>query len=681
MPWQNSSILRECDMATYANVLIKTPLGVKAEYTYKVDSDLEDKIKFGERAEVLFRGKKTVALVVGISQEEPSFETKSILRILDDNPIITPELYSLAEWVSSYYVSSFSEVLYSLISFKNAKFSRVYEFKDSVQQENITLTQEQDNAIRRIRTSMDERKTESYYLWGVTGSGKTEVYFAAMEKMISQNKSVIYLVPEIGLTHQLIEKLTARFDKTRIAVLHSALTDSQRLGEWKRIISGEVDIVIGARSAVFAPLSNLGLIIMDEEHDSSYKSDSFVRYHARTIAYKRCQTNNAFIILGSATPSIECYKAFKENKLCLLRLTKRACPMARESEIEIVSAFRSATVISPRLMDALKETLDEKKQAILFLNKRGFLHRLECPECGWIAMCPHCAVPLTYHKNTNKLICHHCHSEYPAIKYCKNCYAETTTFRSYGTELVEEEVKALFPYARVSRLDRDVTSKGKNVFETISRDFYDKKTDILIGTQMVAKGLNFPNVSLVGVINAMSGYTMSDFRADEKLFDLIEQVAGRGGRFLEKSKVIVQTDDISSAPLLAVKNRDINGFLDNVSAMRQTLSLPPFVHFARIVLRSKKEEKANDAISKIKTYIMDLYQNMQNTNNDKIPQMNIVAYGKCSIEKLNDEYRYHLVLSSKKVKLLSFLISETIKNLTPIYGVRLESDIDPDDLL
>lgn len=668
-------------MAIFANVLIKTPLGVKSEYTYRAEKQDESRIKFGVRAEVLFRNKKTVAIVVGTTNEEPPFETKPILRILDDEPIITNELYNLAQWVSMYYASSFSEVLYSLISFKNAKFSKVYEFKDAVSQTDIILTEEQKNAVNSITSSMDLNKRESFYLWGVTGSGKTEVYFAAMEKAISQKKSVIYLVPEIGLTHQLIEKLTSRFDKTRIAVLHSALTDSQRLGEWKRIISGDVDIVIGARSAVFAPVSNLGLIIMDEEHDGSYKSDSFVRYHARTIAYKRCQVNNAFIILGSATPSVECYKAIKENKLHSLRLTKRAYPMGRESEIEIVSTFKSATVISDKLQAAIKETLDENKQAILFLNKRGFLYRLECPECGWIAMCPHCDVPLTYHKNNNKLICHNCLREYEAVKHCKNCYAETTTFRSYGTELVEEEVKALFPHARVSRLDRDTTSKGKNVFENTASEFYDKKTDILIGTQMVAKGLNFPNVSLVGIINAMSGYTMSDFRADEKLFDLIEQVAGRGGRFLEKSKVIVQTDDIASPPILAVKNRDINGFLDNVTAMRETLSLPPFVHFARVLVRSKKEEKSNTAICNIKNNIMLLYKNMQKQYTDKISPINVVSYGKCGIEKLNDEYRCHLVLSSKKVRLLSFLISETIKNLTPLYGVRLEADIDPDELL
>lgn len=667
-------------MGKFVNVIVKMPLGVQEEYTYKVNEKDEEAIQFGKRVEVPFKNKKIVAIVKSITDDEPPFKSKEVIRVLDEEPIITEELYDLSSWTASYYVASFSEVLYSIISFKNAKFGKMYEFKDAAFQSDITLGDEQKSAIESITLSMDTNVAESFYLWGITGSGKTEVYFAAIEKTIQNGKSAIYLVPEIGLTHQLIEKLTSRFDKSRIAVLHSGLTNSQRLGEWKRIINGEVDIVLGARSAVFAPLSNLGLIVIDEEHDGSYKSESFVRYHARTIAYKRCKTNNAFLILGSATPSIESYKAFKEGSLKLLRLTHRAVPTSKESEIEVVSTFKSPTIISDKLKKEISDTLDEGKQALLFLNKRGFLHRLECPECGWIAMCPHCSVPLTYHKNINKLICHHCFREYEVIKNCKNCYAETTVFRSYGTELVESEVKALFPHARVSRLDRDVTSKNDNAFETISADFYEKKTDILIGTQMIAKGLNFPSVSLVGIINAMTGYSMNDFRADEKLFDLIEQVAGRGGRFMEKSKVVIQTDDVAASVITAVKNRDIEKFLDDTLSTREALSLPPFVHFGRVVVRGLKEEKTLDVINTIKNNIMGLYKDMQRKL-ASVPEMNIVAYGKCAIEKLNDEYRYHIVLSSKKVKLLSYLINEVIKTLTPSYGVRVEEDIDPLDLL
>lgn len=667
-------------MGKYASVIIKMPLNVRSEYTYKIKECDEESVQFGKRVEVPFQRKKIVAIVKSITDEEPTFTTKDIIRVLDDEPIITEELYALAEWTASYYAASFSEVLYSIISFKNAKFGKMYEFKDAMFQNDITLNDEQKSAIESITLSMDKKTPENFYLWGITGSGKTEVYFAAIEKTIQNGKSAIYLVPEIGLTHQLIQKLTSRFDKSRIAILHSGLTNSQRLGEWKRIINGEVDIVLGARSAVFAPLSNLGLIIIDEEHDGSYKSESFVRYHARTIAFKRCKTNNAFLVLGSATPSIESYKAFKEGALTLLRLTHRAVPNGNESEIEIVSTFRCATIISDKLKKELSDTLDEGKQAILFLNKRGFLHRLECPECGWIAMCPHCSVPLTYHKNINKLICHHCFREYEVIKNCKNCYAETTVFRSYGTELVESEVKALFPHARVARLDRDVTSKNDNAFETISADFYDKKTDILIGTQMIAKGLNFPNVSLVGIINALSGYSLSDFRSDEKLFDLIEQVAGRGGRFLEKSKVVIQTDDASSVVISAVKNRDIDGFLENTLSTRESLSLPPFVHLGRVVVLSSKEERAENTINTIKNRILSLYNDMKKRNST-LPELNIASYGKCSIEKLNDEYRYHVVLSSKKVKLLSYLINEVIKTLTPTYGVRVEEDVDPQILM
>lgn len=665
-------------MAKFAEVIIKVPLGTKSEFTYAIKKEDEPLISVGKRVEVNLRGKKIVALVVKLTDETPSYATKEIIRVLDDTPIFTEELFELSKWVSGYYLSSLSEVIYSIISFKNAKLPRVYKTESEPLLAPSVLTEEQQNAIATIRAS----SKDTFYVWGITGSGKTEVYLEIAKDVINQGKSVIYLLPEIGLTHQLIQYIKGKFPNHKVAVLHSLLTESERLGEWQKIINGEIDIVVGARSAIFAPLPNLGLIIMDEEHDASYKSDSFVCYHTRTVATKRAKMNNARFILGSATPSLESYKAFTEGNIDVIRLNKRAVNGSTKSEIEVIAVQKSNTIISNALKNELQKTIDEGKQAILFLNKRGYLHRLVCPECGYVATCPHCSIPLTYHKEYNKLVCHECGRAYPIRTTCEKCGAETVIFKSFGTELVEQEVKAFLPFARVLRLDRDVTAKGKKTFEVLAKDFRDGKADILIGTQMVAKGLNFPNVNLVGVINALSGYTMNDFRADERLFALLVQVAGRGGRFLDKSKVIVQTADPFSPPIVAVKNDDIDKFLKDSLEMRKQLKLPPFTHFARIIIRSKYEDRA----SKINSIIMKNIFNIQTSlvNKRKVSEdkrIALITSGACPIQKLQDDYRYHTVVSSKSISLIDYVIKEAVNGFEKTSGVRIKIDIDPMDLL
>ena len=665
-------------MSKYVEVVIRVPLGVKSEYTYSVKDEDVAKVAVGKRVEVDFRNKKTVALIVKTFDEKPEYETKDVIRVLDEIPLFTSELFELSKWVSEYYISSISEVIYSIISFKNAKLPKVYKNDSEALENPHQLTDEQKNAIEIINNG---NKNGTYYVWGVTGSGKTEVYLEIAKKIISEGKSVIYLLPEIGLTTQLIQYIKGKFPSDRVAILHSLLTESERLGEWQKIASGKIDIVLGARSAVFAPLNNLGLIIMDEEHDASYKSDSFVCYNTRTVALKRSRINNAMFILGSATPSLESYKAFTDGSINMVRLNKRAVKGSNMSEIEVVETAKINTIISPKLRYELQNTIDEGKQAILFLNKRGYLHRLVCPECGHVATCEHCSIPLTYHRDINKLVCHECGRVYPPRYTCDNCGADTVLFKSFGTELVEEEVKSFLPLARVIRLDRDVTQR-KGTFESIVKSFRDGAADILVGTQMIAKGLNFPNVNLVGVINAFSGYNMSDFRSDERLFALLVQVAGRGGRFLKNSKVVVQTPDPLSAPILAVKSGDIDKFLKEALSMRKALNLPPYTHYTRIVVRSKSEDKAIKINRDITNGILAIQKEMFLKNNNlQSKKITLITTGECHVQKLQDDFRYHTVISSPSISYIDYVVSKAISGFEKVSGVHIKVDVDPMDLV
>lgn len=660
-------------MAVFVDVLIKVPLGIKETYTYSVKPEDEDKVAFGKRVEVNFNNRLITAIIVKVQNEKPSFNTKDVIRVLDDKPVLTEELYTLSEWMARYYVSSLSEVVYSIISFKKAKLARIFNIEEETVAKITSLNEEQQGAVDAINSSIENNKDESFYLYGITGSGKTEVYLSAAEKTVAIGKTVIFLVPEIGLTYELVQRIILRFGKEKVAVLHSGLTDSERLGEWNRILSGEVKIVLGARSAIFAPLSNIGLIIVDEEHDSSYKSDSFVRYNAKTVAYKRKVLNNCTIVLGSATPSLESWKAIKDGRLKLLTLKNRAVKDSAFSKIELVTTATNSSVISVQLADLIQQTLDKKEQAIIFLNKRGFLHRQECPECGTVKLCPHCSIPLTYHKQYNRLVCHECGRMYEVDMRCENCGAETTLYKSYGTELVEKEITERFPFARVLRLDSDTTTR-KGSFEKGIKAFRDGKADILIGTKMVAKGLNFPRVSLVGVINALANYSASDFRSDEQLFDLIEQVAGRSGRFMSESTVLVQSSDTFMFPLQCVKNHDTEGFLNEALLARSMLSLPPYTHFARLVVKSKKAESAEKILKLLKYRLDSLIANFRGDVNKTVSTSEC---GKCPYEKLQDYYRYHLVLSSNSVSLLSYIIKTVLESVTLPYNVTVTVDVDP----
>ena len=626
-----------------------------------------------------------IACIIGISNSLPKTcsvsedKIKPILRIIDEEPIFFEEQIKLSDWISKYYLCSQGEALFTMLpsgkretSFSSLSFEE--DEKSFVQKK---LSEEQEIAINGILNSED--KNIFHYLYGATGTGKTEVFLSCAEKILQQGKGVIYLVPEISLTHQVIEAVTNRFGHT-VAVLHSGLTGSQKLKEWNRIINKEARIVIGARSGIFAPVPDLGLVIIDEEHDGSYKSGTTPRYHARQIAMRICTDKKIPLIMGSATPSVEAWQLMKDKKIKTHTLTKRlagGCP----PEIQIVNLSKPSPdgrkiegAISPQLEDEIRQTLQEGKQTILFLNRRGFSHFFKCSSCGYELKCKNCSVSMTYHKVQKKLICHYCGWNLNSPTQCPECNSFDVGYFGFGTEFIEEEVKAKFPNATVERIDTDNLSSQKELQEKLDL-FRNKKIDILLGTQMVAKGLNFPNLKLVGVIMADTGLHLPDFRAAERTFSLIVQVAGRAGRFFPDGKVIVQSyTPKRSAIYFACKNY-IEDFYNEELEQRQILSFPPFARLIRLVFRSANKDVAENAANSA-AEILESFIEKYNYENYEV-----LGPSECPLSKISANYRYQIILRSESIKTIQSATARFIYNYKNKQGVYIEVDVDPTNLL
>ncbi len=462
----------------------------------------------------------------------------------------------------------------------------------------LGLNAEQSQALSTITTQIDQ-PTQPLLLLGVTGSGKTEVYLQAARYALDQGKTVLVLVPEISLTPQTVRRFKARFAALidQVAVLHSHLSQGERFDEWHRIRKGEARIVIGARSAVFAPLPNLGLILVDEEHDNSYKQDTTPRYHGRDVAVLRAHIEKCAVVLGSATPSLESYQHCLDGKYQLQRLNQRAdshsMPLVRviDMRLEQQKQKNSNTIFSDKLRQALDLRLERGEQSILFLNRRGFARSLQCPACGHACQCPHCAIALTYHRTDERLMCHICGFQSIVPRRCPECKDTAIALQGYGTQKVEEVLAKIIPKARVARIDADAMRK-KNTLRDMLNAFKAKKIDILIGTQMIAKGLHFPNVTLVGILNADIGLHVPDFRASERTFQLITQVAGRAGRGELEGEVIVQTSTPHAPAIQYARRHDFDGFSEQELEFRREFHFPPFGRCAVLTVRSTHERRA-----------------------------------------------------------------------------------------
>ena len=500
---------------------------------------------------------------------------------------------------------------------------------------NIVLTDEQQKAVSTII----DKSPNTFLLFGVTASGKTEVYINVIDDTLKRGKSAILLVPEIGLTPQLFKRFTSIFGQN-VAIIHSGLSDGEKLDQWLKIKRGECKVVIGARSAIFAPVENLGLIIMDEEHDTSYYSQTNPRYYTKDIAKFRCNYYGASLILGSATPSIESFFEAKQGKTILLEMKKRAVSK-KLPEIHIVdmmSEIRNGndSMFSRLLQMKLKETIDKNEQAILFINRRGYSSFLRCMECGYIPKCTDCDISLVYHKEDNRLKCHYCGNRFKVITKCPHCGSSHIRLGAIGTEQVEAKLKSLFPNVPVFRMDNDTTST-KNSHINIIEKFNNTKPSILVGTQMVSKGHNFNSVSLVGIIDADLSLHYADFRSTNRTFNLLTQVSGRAGRTSLEGEVVLQTYCPKHFAYQCVKNYSYEKFYEKEINLREVTHFPPFSKIVRVLVTSEDEERA-------KEYLGNFYQKVCELKCENHKRFIYLGAMKSPLKRSKRQFRYQILM-------------------------------------
>ena len=525
------------------------------------------------------------------------------------------------------------------------------------------LTEDQQKAVDFIKS--DSRT--AHLLFGVTGSGKTEIYLTLIAQCLQQGKSSIFLVPEISLTPQMLSQLRARFGKNA-AILHSGLSAGERFDEWWRLRTGEAKIAIGARSAIFAPLENLGVVIIDEEHDSSYASETSPRYNTAEIALLRAKQNGCKLVLGSATPSVETYKKAQEGELGLVRLTKRInkrpmpeitiADMRREVRRGNVSAFSSA------LKEEIEKCLQKGNQAILFLNRRGYSQTVICKECGYVAKCEACDVSLTYHRDEDRLKCHYCGARYETLPACPDCGSAKLTYTGTGTQRIVADLQKLYPNARILRMDND-TTRGKEGHYKILKAFGEKQADILVGTQMIAKGHDFPSVTLVGILDADMSLHFSDYRSGERTFQLITQVAGRSGRAGEAGKVVLQTFDPENEVLRFATAYDYEGFYKNEVSLRAAMMFPPFSKIVRVLVSGEDEKKALESLKTVYFALEKLY--LENT--EKFLFFNKMH---APIKRIENKFRYQVLMRLSDTSILPqiYQICSQAKDRTTLISVE-----------
>lgn len=693
----------------WVEVFLNLPLPRSFFYNYSHEEKVEGQnitSIVGMRAEVQFGRRKMTAFIVHTYDELPknldfpAEKIKPLSRIIDKEALFTDEQVQLALWMEKYYLCSRGEALSAMLpSGRREKEAGGFSFSDDVADYTAhTLSNEQKIAVDGILGVGENGEVlqggvkagNIHYLYGSTGSGKTEVFLKVAEEKINAGKGVIYLVPEIGLTHQVIEAVVLRFGDM-VAVLHSGLTGSQRLEQWRRILHKKARVVIGARSAIFAPVPDLALIIIDEEHDGSYKSGSSPRYSARQVAMRRCNDLGIPLVMGSATPSIEAWQQIEKGFIQKHVLTKRLSG-GKPPAIEVIhlgngsEESKTNGCISKRLESEMRETLGMGKQVILFLNRRGFTHFFRCNLCNYEVTCKNCSVSLTYHKKEGVLRCHYCGWSINPPTSCPECSSLDILYAGFGTEFIEEEVHQKFPNKRIQRVDTD-TLLEKDELQKILHEFRTGNIDILLGTQMVAKGLNFPNVRLVGVVLADTGLHLPDFRAAERTFSLIVQVAGRAGRFFPDGKVVVQTFSPSRPAIAYACAGDIEGFYQQELEQREMLNFPPYARLIRLVFRSASQLASQTAAENAFRILSGIIQNKlrqghasQNAALD-FSDVSILGPSECPLAKIAANYRYQVLLRGKTLLPLQFATSSFLYNYKNPSSVYIEVDVDPVSLL
>lgn len=720
-------------MAEFAEVVLNLP--VNRPFTYRIPAPLRDRVRPGVRVRVPFRAGQEMGFVAALAEESGVPNVKDILEA-DAEAVADEKILALTRWVAERYGCSWGEALEAAIptgvkKAQAAKFVRlvsagdapastpkrakILEFArrldapvplgdfaaragttfstvlsmvregtlretrvrpdvdamaDAVVEKprEITLTPEQEEALRAIE------RGGVVLLHGVTGSGKTEVYLRAIEREVARGRQAIVLVPEIALTPQTVSRFKARF--RRVAVLHSVLSEGDRAGQWRAIRAGEVDVVVGARSAVFAPARALGIVVIDEEHEGAYKQDGDPRYHAREVAIKRGELEGATVVLGTATPSLETYYRATTGRYRLARLPARI-EKREMPEIEVVDMaaekadLKRPAFISRSLEQRVREALGRKEQVILFLNRRGFLTHVSCPRCRWFFHCARCDVAMTYHKEGNLALCHYCMETKPLPAACPACGNPRLLQYGMGTERIESEIRRLFPGFNVSRMDSDSMRTRENYRASLGA-FWSGKTDILVGTQMIAKGLDVPDVTLVGVVNADTAFHIPDFRAAERTFQIITQVAGRTGRGPRGGRVVVQTFYPQHYAVKAAATYDFAGFVRKELEMRQELGYPPFRSLVRFVVQGYKEDRVRQAAEKLGARLRAALAP---------EEASILGPAVAPLYKLKNRYRVHLLAKAPSLEAVLPRLRSAASSLSGDRSLQLVMDVDPSTLL
>ena len=608
----------------------------QVEIVYHVDDRAKSKLVWAFKAQMtveeLQTAKKTLRknaakqkrlLDFLITNHEQEFVQSDVTR---ENNFTANDLKVAAEkgWITRYQIE---------------KYRNPYQIDQVQPSTPKKLTAEQAQATNAVDQAIDEKQAATFLLEGVTGSGKTEVYLQIIQHALAQGKSALMLVPEISLTPQIVRQFKARFGD-QVALLHSALSDGERYDEWRRIEKGDAQVVVGARSAIFAPIKNLGVIIMDEEHETSYKQEDMPRYHARDVAQWRGQYHHCPVVLGSATPSLESRARAQKGVYQWLRLTKRIngkdLPQVQLVDMRQAGRYAPTTDISQELATEIQKKLALNEQVVLMLNRRGYSSFLMCRECGEVIKCPNCDISLTYHKDTNSLKCHYCGHEEPVPQVCPNCHSKAVRYFGTGTQRVEKELTELFPTARILRMDVD-TTRRKGAHERILDEFGKHHADILLGTQMIAKGLDFPNVTLVGVLNADTSLGLPDFRASERTFQLLTQVSGRAGRAEKEGNVLIQTYNPDHYAIQYAQRQDYEHFFGKEMQVRHQGGYPPYYYTIQITASARTEADAAQKMFQIRGEIVN-YLSQNAVILGPTPQ---------SIMRINNRYYYQLVIKYK----------------------------------
>ncbi|MFH1305676.1 MAG: primosomal protein N' [Candidatus Omnitrophota bacterium] len=656
-------------------VEIATNLPIDRTFQYKVTGREQYPPEIGKRVYMPFRDVKRVGYIVKTEKTPAVKEPREIIDVIDEAPLFTGEMIKLAKWIADNYFCSWGQALEAMIpgALKRGKTSMISRVKE-IPEEVISTkphapNKEQQEVLKHLMECIDKEKHEVFLLHGITGSGKTEIYLQAVDAVLKKNRTAVVLVPEISLTPQTVERFRSRFGDN-VAVFHSGMLASAKFSEWERIRCGDAKIVVGPRSAVFSPFKDPGIFIVDEEHEPSYKQDDAPRYHARDVAIERARMSGVPVVLGSATPSLESYHKAISGEYRLVELKQRIHErlLPRVKLVDMRMEFDTKTgrkVISRILAEALKKDIAKKQQALVFLNRRGFSTFVTCGKCGYLLKCRKCDSPMVFHREKKGLICHYCNMRMDPPPVCPACKEGSLMYKGTGTQKVETDLRKILPNARIVRMDSDTMSK-RGAHDRVLRDFKDHKTDIIVGTQMIAKGLDFPKVTQVGVVSADANLNLPDFRSAERTFNLITQVAGRAGRSDLGGEVIVQTYTPGHYAVNLAAKHDYDGFYRQEIESRRELLFPPFCHLVKITLRARKEENAAKSAEKMAALFKK-----------KMPEVAMMGPAPAPMTKLRGYYRWNILVKGSSRSSIVGMLRKNLRGFRKGPGVLIAVDVDP----